>query len=111
MVVVPMVVMIVVVIAMVFVIPMASMNLPALLVVIVVGMAPVGARVGWPLPDAGYPDVAAAARAPVAIDPGIALSWHGRSYLIAHRRRWGADIDLNLAECRNCQDRRGDESA
>jgi hypothetical protein len=105
----PAVVMIVVVIAMVFAVPMAFMNLPALLVVVVVGMAPVGAGVRWPLPDAGYPDVATATRAPVPIDPGVALSGHGRSYLIADWWRWGSDIDLNLAECRNCQDRCGDE--
>jgi hypothetical protein len=102
MVVVPVVVVIVVVIAMVFAVPVAFMNLPTLLVVVVVGMAPVGAGVGWPLPDAGDPDIVAAARAPVPIDPGVAFSWHGRPCVIADWWRWGADIDLDLAECRNC---------
>ena len=106
-----MVVMIVVVITMVFAIPVAFMDLPALLVVVVVGMAPVGAGVGWPLPSARNPDIAVAARAPVPIHPGVAFSGHGRSYLIADWWRWGADIDLNLTECRNCQDRCGDERA
>jgi len=92
----------VVVIAVVFVIPVAFMYLPASLVVVVVGVAPVGAGVGWPLPPAGDPDIVAAARAPVPIDPGEAFSRHDRSYLIADWWRWGADIDLDLAECRNC---------
>ena len=99
---VPVVVMIVVVVAMVFAVPVALMNLPTLPVVVVVGMAPVGAGVGWPLPSAGDPDIVAAARAPVPIDPGEAFSRHDRSYLIADWWRWGADIDLDLAECRNC---------
>jgi hypothetical protein len=107
----PVVVMIVVVIAMVFVVPMTFMNLPALLVMVVVRMAPVGAGVGWPLPDAGDPDIAAATRAPVPINPGVAFSGHRRSHLIAKCWRWRADINLNLAECRNCQDRCGDERA
>ena len=106
-----MVVTIVVVIAMVFTVPMAFMNSPTFAVVVVVGMAPVGARVGWPLPSAGDPDIVAAARAPVSIDPGVAFFRHGRSYLIADRWRWRADIDLDLAECRNCQGRCGDKSA
>ena len=99
---VPVVVMIVVVVAMVFAVPVALMNLPTLPVVVVVGMAPVGAGVGRPLPSAGDPDIVAAARAPVPIDPGEAFFRDGRSYLIAVWWRRGADIDLDLAECRNC---------
>src|SRR5438309_2092378 len=110
MVVVPIVVPVVVVIAMVFVVPVAFVHLPALLVVVVVGMAPVGAGVGWPLPDAGDPDIAAAPSSPVAIDPGVTFSRHGRSYLIS--RRWrGAEIDLDLTECRGRHGGCGDESA
>jgi hypothetical protein len=105
------IVMIIVVIAMVFAVPMTFMNLPALLVVVVVRMAPVCAGVGRTLPDAGDPDITAAPRAPVPIDPGIAFSGHGRSHLIADWWRWGSDIDLDLTECRNCQGRCGDERA
>jgi len=98
----PMAVVIVVVIAMVFAVPVAFMNPPTFAVVVVVGMTPVGAGVGRPLPSAGDPDIVAAARAPVPIDPGVAFSRHDRSYFIADWWRWGADIDLDLAECRNC---------
>ena len=88
-------------ITMVFMIPMAFMYLPALLVVVVVGMAPVGAGIRRPLPDAGDPDVAAATGAPIAVNPSVAFSGHGRPYLISHRWRC-AEIDLDLTECRGC---------
>jgi hypothetical protein len=107
----PVVVMVVMVIAVVFAVPVPFMYLPALLVVVVVRMAPVGAGVGWPLPSAWDPDVAVATRPPIAINPGVAFPRHGRSDLITHWWRWGADIDLDLAECRYCQGRCGDESA
>jgi hypothetical protein len=111
MIVMPVVVVIVVVVAVVFVVPMAFMYLPALLIMVVVGMAPVGAGIGWPLPDAGNPDVAAAVHAPVPIDPGVAFPGHGRPYLIAERWWRRADINLDLAECRDCQGGCGDERA
>ena len=107
----PVVVMVVMVIAMVFAVPVAFMYLPPLLVVVVVWMTPVRAGVGRPLPSAWDPDVAVATRPPIAINPGVAFPRHGRPYLIADWRRWGADIDLDLAERRNCQGRCGDESA
>jgi hypothetical protein len=60
---------VVVVIAMVFVVPVAFMYSPTFAVVVVVGMGPVGAGVGWPLPGTRNPDVAIAVRSPVAISP------------------------------------------
>jgi hypothetical protein len=92
---------VVVVITVVFMIPMAFMYLPALLVVVVVGMAPVGAGVRRPLPAAGDPDVAAATGAPIAVNPSVAFSGHGRPYLIAHWWRC-AEVDLDLTERRGC---------
>ena len=103
----PMVVMIIVV----FAVPVALMSLPALPVVVVVGMAPVGAGVGWPLPRAGDPDVPAAARVPVAIGPDETFCRHRRPNLIADRWRRRADVDLDLAECRNGQSRCGEDTA
>ena len=91
---------VVVMIVVVFVVPVPLMYLPALPVVVVVGMAPVGAGIGWPLPSAGDPDVAAAVRAPVAVGPYETLCRHGRPDLIADRWWRGPDIDLDLAECR-----------
>jgi hypothetical protein len=93
---------VVVVIAMVFVVPMAFMHLPATVIMVVVRMAPVGSRVGWPLPAPRDPDIPPTTWSPVAIHPGVAFSWHRRPYLIANRWRRRADVNLYLAECRNC---------
>ncbi len=93
---------IVVVIAVIFAVPMTFMDLPALLVVVVVRMGPVGTGIGRTLPDAGNPHIMAATLSPVAIDPGVAFSWRDGSDLITHWWRSGADINLNLAECRDC---------
>jgi hypothetical protein len=97
-----MAVVVVVVIAMVVAIPVAFMHLPAPLVVVVVRMAPVSASVRWPLPHAGDPDIAAAVLTPIAIDPNVAFSRHRRSNLIPDWWRRSADINLDLAECRDC---------
>ncbi len=105
------IVMIVVVVAMVLAIPVAFVHLPALLVVVVVRMAPVGAGVRRPLPNAWNPDIMIAANSPVAIDPSVAFSGQGRPDFIADGWRWGADIDLDLAECRDCQSRSCDDTA
>jgi len=101
---------VVVVIAMVFVIPVALMHSPTFAVVVVVGMSPVGAGVRRALPGAGDPDVAVATRSPVAVDPDEVWCRHGRRDFVADYGRGRADIDLDLAECRCCQGRCGDET-
>jgi hypothetical protein len=97
--------MVVVVVSMVFAVPMAFVHLPATVKMVVVRMAPVGSRVGWPLPTAGDPDIAAAAWSPVAIHPGVAFSGHSGPYLITNGGRRRADVNLYLAERWNCQGR------
>ena len=99
----------VVMVAMVFAIPVTFVHLPAALVVVVVGVAPIGALVGWPLPGTGNPDVAATACSPVTVNPVVAFFRHRRPYLVADRWR-RAEIDLDLTECRGGQGRCGDES-
>lgn len=96
-----MIAMIVVVVAMVFTVPVAFMHLPATIIMVVVRMAPVGSHVGRPLPDPGDPDISPAAITPVAVDPGVSFSWHRWPYLIAYGWRRRADVDVDLAECRN----------
>jgi hypothetical protein len=67
-------------VAVVFVIPMAFVHLPALLIVVVVGVAPVSAWVGWPFPASAYPCITAVVGSPVAIDPLISFAgdwWPG----------------------------------
>jgi len=87
---------VIVVIVVVFVVPVAFVHLPALLVVVVVRVAPVGPGIGWVNPDARHPDVAASTIAPVAFRPDIAFARHGGTHFIAQRRRCATDIDMNL---------------
>jgi hypothetical protein len=88
----------VMVIVVIFVVPVTFVHLPALLVVVVVGMVPVGASVGWLLPDAAMPDVAASVVSPVAIGPHEAYAGCGWADFIA-QGRWGAtDVDVDLGE-------------
>jgi hypothetical protein len=100
----------VVVIAAVFVIPMSFVHLPATLVVVIVRMSPVSARIRWPLPYARIPDITPIIVAPVSVDPGVALAWHGRSDFIADGWWRSADVNMDLAKCRHCQGRRGEDT-
>ena len=84
-------------VSVVFVVPVTFVHLPALLVVVVVGMAPVGASVGRALPDAWAPDVASTVISPVAFGPYIALAGHCGTDFDA-QRGWGAtDIHMDLS--------------
>jgi hypothetical protein len=91
------VVVVVVVMAMILVVPVSLMHRPSAVIVIVVGMAPVGARVWRPVPAARYPAVVIVHDAPVTVDPNKAVSRHWGADLIANRRWWCSDINLDLA--------------
>lgn len=84
----------VVVVVVIVVVPMAFMEAPAFRVMVPVAVVPVGTGVRRAIPAAGDPDVAAATPAPVAIDPGVSGTGHGRTCLIAQGWRRGA-ADLN----------------
>ena len=92
---------VVMVIAMVFVVPMAFMHLPATLIMVVVRMAPVGSCIGWPLPNPGDPDIPSAASSPVAVNPDKAFARKRRPRFIANGWR-STEVNLDLAECGNC---------
>lgn len=104
------IVMLIVVIAVILAVPVPFVDLPALLVVVVVRMGPVSARIGRPLPPPGDPDIVVAMHSPIAIRPGITISRDWRPYFIANRWRCGADVNLNLAECRDCQGRNSEDT-
>src|SRR5438045_8288839 len=95
--------------AVIFAVPVALMNLPALPVVVVVGMAPIGAAVGWPLPSTWYPHVVSALHSPVAVGPDETFSRHWRPDLIPDRRGRRPNVDLDLAVRRNRNSRCGDD--
>src|SRR5580692_132855 len=79
-------------------VPMTFMHLPALLVVVVMGMAPIGASVRRAHPDTGHPYIAASTVAPVAFGPDISLAGHGGTNLVAQRRRRAPDVDMDLCD-------------
>ena len=87
---------VVMVIAMVFVVPMAFMHLPALLVMVVVRMAPVSPLVRRTLPGAWTPNVAATLSSPIAFGPHKTGARHGRPSFVAQRWWGAADVNLNL---------------
>lgn len=97
------IVIVVMVIAVVLMIPVTFVNLPALLVVVIVGMSPIRSWVWWTIPAAGDPCVAISAPVPVAIDPGISFAWHWRTSFVPHGWWCLPNIDSNLSKCGNCE--------
>ena len=89
------VVAVVVVGVVVLVVPVAFVHLPALLVVVVVGMAPGGSPVRRTLPDAAVPDVAASIVTPVAFGPDKAHARRGSPDFVAERWRRTANVDVD----------------
>jgi hypothetical protein len=87
---------VVVVIAMIFMIPVAFVHPPSLLVVVIVGMAIVGAGVGRLLPASTNPNVPTVLIAPIALGPNVSLSGSLRTNLIPQGWRVSADIDAYL---------------
>lgn len=71
---------------MVFVIPVSFVELPALLVVIIVRVIPVGSFVGRTVPASLNPAVVVAIGGPISLDPGVAGTGHWSTRLDAERR-------------------------
>jgi len=89
---------VVVVIAVIFVVPMAFMHLPALLVMVVVRMAPIGPLIRRTLPNARPPNITATVNPPIAFGPHKAGAGHSWSSFVAQRRWSAADVNLNLCD-------------
>jgi hypothetical protein len=88
--------------AVILAVPVAFVHLPSTVVMIVVGVGPIGAWV-WPsVPSARIPLVAAAYSTPVSIDPDEAFARKRGAYLITNRRRGSADVDVDLSPCGGC---------
>jgi hypothetical protein len=83
--------MVIVVVAMVLMVPVALMQVPAIVVMVVMRMAPVSSRIRRSPPHARNPNISSAVDSPIPINPHIALARHRRTNLVADRRRWSAD--------------------
>jgi hypothetical protein len=97
------VVIVIVVVSVILVVPVPFVHLPPTVVVIVMGMAPVGAWVGRSVPAPRNPSVVTAGDAPVTVDPDETFAWERRADFIANRWGWSSDIDLDLAPCGCCK--------
>lgn len=97
------VLMIIVVIAVIFTIPMAFVQMPAIVVAIIVRVTPIGAGIRRTIPSPGNPNVTTPIYAPVSVNPGIAFAWHLRAALIAHWWRRAPDDDADLRRGLSCE--------
>src|ERR1700733_9307238 len=87
--------------AMIVVIPVAFMQLPALLIVIVVRVAPRRALVRRTVPAACHPTVMLSVGSPIAVNPGIARTGNRPTPLDAQWRRCDSDVHPDLCRSRD----------
>lgn len=88
-----------VVIIVVFVAPVAFVEAPTLVVVVVMGVVPVSTGVGRLIPIAGVPAVSTLPGLVEAIDPGKTGAGGRGARLVAHGWRGRADVDADLRGC------------
>ena len=84
-------------------IPVPFMKLPALPVVIIVGMAPIGPFKGRTVPAPCHPPIVMPMRGPVPADPGVARTWKRPTLLVTKWRWCGSDVYRNLCRSRNAE--------
>jgi hypothetical protein len=72
-----------VVLVVIFVVPMAFMQLPALALVVIVRMVPIGTFVRRSVPTPRHPSVVMPVGSPIALDPGIAGARFRSPFFIA----------------------------
>jgi hypothetical protein len=84
------------VVVVVLMVPVAFMQLPALPLVIVVGMVPIRPFIRRTVPASRDPPVMTPVRSPIALDPGVARTRFRPPFLIAQRRGCGTNIYSHL---------------
>jgi hypothetical protein len=96
----------VVVVAVVFMIPVAAVIVPSVRVMVPVTVVPVSARVRWPVPTPVYPDVTSADPVPISADPDEPGGRHWGRGLVLYRRGWrrtDLNTDSDLARSRESE--------
>jgi len=83
-------------VAVIFMVPVAFMKLPPLLIVIVMRMVPICALVRRLCPASSNPSVMVAVWGPIALNPGVAGTGRIASLFVTNRRRSAADVYRNL---------------
>jgi len=87
----------VVMVAVILMVPVAFVIAPAAIVVVVVGMAPIRARIWRMVPAPMDPAVVIPVRRPVAVDPDEAGTRNRAGFFIAKRWRRTTDVDGKLS--------------
>ena len=82
----------------IFMVPVALVQLPALLIVVIVRVIPVGSGVGRLNPVPTHPGVVTPARSPVAFHPGVPRARSVAAPFVTKSRWWASDIKGNLRE-------------
>src|ERR1700722_11164231 len=94
----------VVMVAVIFMIPVALMVGVSPVVAVVMAVGPIGAGIGRPAPHTGGPDISAPAPVPISVDPRVTGTRHRRPYFVTEGWRLMTNVDTNLGEGRsgNC---------
>jgi hypothetical protein len=77
----------------VFVVPVSLVELPALLVVVIVGMIPVGSFVGRTVPASLNPAIVVTIGGPISLNPGVAGAGHWSAGLDSQGRWRRSDVN------------------
>lgn len=87
--------------AVIFMIPVAFLHVPAVALVLIVRVIPVRAFIRRSLPHTRNPDVAASVDAPVSINPSVSFEGWWWAAFIANRRRRTTEnnAEADLCEC------------
>lgn len=85
-------------------VPMAFMESPALLIVVIVRMNPISTGIRWTFPMSGDPPVTVVANGdPVSLDPAVFRLRRRRSLFVTDRGRTYLYINRDLRGCRNSE--------
>ena len=90
----------------VFMVPVALVQLPALLVVVIVRVIPVASGEGRLNPVTSDPGIVTPVRCPVAFHPGVTRAGSFSAPFVTKSRWRAPEINGNLREAGDCESRR-----
>src|ERR1700687_3131307 len=90
---------------MILMIPVPFMHLPALTIVIIVRMVPIGPFIGRTIPAPCYPPIVMSMRGPVPFNPGVAWTRFWPTLLVPVGRWCASNVHANLSRSRDGESR------
>src|SRR5260370_41500029 len=88
---------------MILMIPVPFMHLPALAIVIIVRMVPIGPFIGRTIPAPCYPPIVMSMRGPVPFYPGVAWTRFWPTLLVPVGRWCASSVHANLSRSRDSE--------